>query len=96
MYLMFVFLVMAISTAMIVMTMASAVMASAVVAVIVVVVMIANSVRLICQSSCQQFFHSHVSRTHNAGIQLDSGFRQSHSCTAADAAANQCINVKFC
>ena len=87
MYLMFVFLVVAIS---------AAAVASAVVTVIVVMVMIADSIRLISQCTCQQFFYSHVSRTHNAGIQLDPRFCQSHSCTAADAAANQHICIQSC
>ena len=93
MYLILGFLVVAISAAVIVVTMASTSVASAIMTVIVVMVMVANSIRLISQCACQQFFYSHVSRAHNAGIQLDPRFCQSHSCTAADAAANQDINT---
>ena len=56
-------------------------------------VVVAADIGIIIQIARQECFHSIVSVTGNAAIELDASLSQSHLCTAADATADQNINT---
>ena len=56
-------------------------------------VVVAADIGIIIQIAGQECFHSIVSVTGNAALELDASLSQSHLCAAADAATNQDINT---
>ena len=57
------------------------------------VMMVTGCLTNLCKCSCNKCLYRLVSLTAAARVKSDSCFRQCHLCTAADTAANECINL---